>query len=101
MRHQYGFAMTPERIVRESLLVYRTSKPQQWFARQLRDDGETYDYEFSTHLTGPRKLWQESTRSTLHLAELFRLADQAGLLSNPEMATRRMKTLLALRGIEA
>jgi hypothetical protein len=44
---------------------------------------------------------QESTRSTLHLAELFRLADQAGLLANPELATRRMKTTLALRGIEA
>jgi hypothetical protein len=43
---------------------------------------------------------QESTRSTLHLAELFRLADQAGLLANPELATRRMKTVLALRGIE-
>jgi len=28
---------------------------------------------------------QESTRSTLHLAELFRLADQAGLLANPEI----------------
>src|SRR5215813_5045141 len=44
---------------------------------------------------------QESTRSTLHLAELFRLADQAGLLSNPELATQRMKTLLATRGIES
>src|SRR6266436_1306440 len=44
---------------------------------------------------------QESTRSTLHLAELFRLADQAGLLANPELATRRVKAVLALRGIEA
>jgi hypothetical protein len=44
---------------------------------------------------------QESARSTLHLAELFRLADQAGLLANPELATARMKTVLALRGIEA
>jgi hypothetical protein len=44
---------------------------------------------------------QESTRSTLHLAELFRLADRAGLLANPELATRRMKKVLALRGIEA
>jgi hypothetical protein len=43
---------------------------------------------------------QESTRSTLHLAELFRLADKAGLLANPELATRRMKTVLATRGIE-
>jgi hypothetical protein len=44
---------------------------------------------------------QESTRSTLHLAELFRLADQAGLLANPELATRRMKAVLTTRGIEA
>jgi hypothetical protein len=44
---------------------------------------------------------QESTRSTLHLAELFRLADQAGLLANPELATRRMKAVLDTRGIEA
>jgi hypothetical protein len=44
---------------------------------------------------------QESARSTLHLAELFRLADKAGLLANPEMATRRMKAVLAARGVEA
>lgn len=43
---------------------------------------------------------QESARSMLHLAELFRLADQAGLLANPELATRRMKTVLASHGIE-
>jgi len=44
---------------------------------------------------------QESARSTLHLAELFRLADKAGLLASPEMATRRMQTWLSTRGIEA
>jgi hypothetical protein len=44
---------------------------------------------------------QESARSTLHLAELFQLADKAGLLADPELATRRMKAVLALRGIEA
>src|SRR6201991_4243877 len=44
---------------------------------------------------------QESARSTLHLAELFRLADKAGLLANPEMATQRMKAFLATRGVEA
>ncbi|MCK1714568.1 MULTISPECIES: dihydrodipicolinate synthase family protein [unclassified Bradyrhizobium] len=43
---------------------------------------------------------QESTRSMLHLAELFRLADKAGLLANPELATRRMKIVLASHGIE-
>ncbi len=63
VRHQYAFAMTPQRIVSESLVVYRTAKPTQWFSRRLRDDGETYDYEFSAYLTGPRKLWQDSTRA--------------------------------------
>lgn len=62
VRYQYAFSMTPQRIVSESLLVYRTAKPTQWFSRQLADDGETYDYEFSTYLTGSRKLWQDSTR---------------------------------------
>lgn len=62
IRHQYSFAMTPQRIVSESLVVYRTSKPTQWFSRRLSDNGEGYEYEFSTYLTGSRKLWQESTR---------------------------------------
>jgi hypothetical protein len=44
---------------------------------------------------------QESARSMLHLADLFRLADQAGLLADPELATQRMKAVLAMRGIEA
>ena len=44
---------------------------------------------------------QESARSTSHLAELFRLADRAGLLADPEGAARRMRAFLATRGIEA
>ena len=43
---------------------------------------------------------QQSTRSLVHLAELFRLADQANLLQHSELAVRRMKTLLALHGVE-
>jgi hypothetical protein len=43
---------------------------------------------------------QQSTRSLQHFAELFRLADAANLLAQPELAARRMKTLLALHGIE-
>ena len=44
---------------------------------------------------------QESTRSTLHLAELFRLADQAGILTDPERAAARMAAVMATRGIGA
>ena len=43
---------------------------------------------------------QQSTRSLPHLAELFRLADAAGLIEQPDLAAYRMKTLLALHGVE-
>jgi hypothetical protein len=41
---------------------------------------------------------QQSARSLLHLAELFRLADAAGLLADPPLACARMRQLLALHG---
>jgi hypothetical protein len=44
---------------------------------------------------------QESTRSTLHLAELFRLADAASCLINPELAAQRMRQVMAVRGVDA
>ena len=43
---------------------------------------------------------QEGARSTVHLAELFVLADEAGLLRDPELAVARMRRVLALAGIE-
>jgi hypothetical protein len=42
---------------------------------------------------------QQSTRSIQHFSELFRLADQAGLLADPEQAAHRMRSLLALHGV--
>jgi len=42
---------------------------------------------------------QQSARSMPHLAELFRLADRAGLLRDPDMARRRMVRVLAVHGI--
>jgi hypothetical protein len=41
---------------------------------------------------------QESARSLLHLAELFRLADAAGLLRDPELAAARMRKVMAVHG---
>jgi hypothetical protein len=41
---------------------------------------------------------QQSARNVLHLAELFRLADAAGLLADPPLACARMKQLLAING---
>ena len=41
---------------------------------------------------------QQSARNVLHLAELFRLADAAGLLADPALACARMKQLLGVHG---
>jgi hypothetical protein len=43
---------------------------------------------------------QQSARSLGHLAELFRLADAAGLLVDPDLAATRMAALLRLYGID-
>ncbi len=42
---------------------------------------------------------QQSTRSIRHFAELFRLADKAGLLRDPDRAASRMRNLLVLHGV--
>jgi hypothetical protein len=42
----------------------------------------------------------QSARDITHYAEVFRLADQARLLARPDLAEARMKTLLALHGVE-
>lgn len=42
----------------------------------------------------------QSSRDITHYAQVFRLADQAGLLSRPDLAEARMRTLLALHGID-
>ena len=42
---------------------------------------------------------QESARSLLHLAELFRLADKARVLHDPDLAASRMSKLLAVHGL--
>jgi Protein of unknown function (DUF993) len=42
---------------------------------------------------------QESARSIAHLCELFVLADQAGVLCDPELAMRRMRSFLLLAGV--
>ncbi|MDN3358904.1 DUF993 family protein [Actinomadura sp. DC4] len=41
----------------------------------------------------------QSARTVLHLTEVFRLADQAGLLPDPDLAVRRMRAFLTTAGV--
>lgn len=68
----------------------------------------TYSYKtgivFMAYLNGHQAHFRmiggaESARSITHLAELVKLADQAGLLVDPDMAASRMRPILTLAGI--
>jgi hypothetical protein len=52
---------------------------------------------FQSHFRMVRGL--ESVRSTAHLCELFVLADHAGVLLDPELAIKRMRSFLLLAGV--
>jgi hypothetical protein len=59
---------------------------------------------FAAYLNGHQSHFRlvgglESARSIVHLAELFVLADRAGILRDPELAARRMGHVLALAGV--
>ncbi len=69
----------------------------------------TYSYKtgivFLAYLNGHQGHFRmlaamESARSVVHLAEIFRLADKAGLLEDPELATERMRLVLKLAGVD-
>jgi hypothetical protein len=54
---------------------------------------------FLSYITGHQTRFQmlggqETSRSLLHLSELLRLADGAGLIADPDLAAARMRQLL-------
>ena len=62
VRYQYGFAMTPKRIVNEYLYVYKAFKPQTWFERHFDPQTGVDVYSDTSALKGDKKLWQRQTR---------------------------------------
>lgn len=63
VRYQYGFALRPERVVEEWLLVYKSQRPQMWFSRRFDKERGKDIYEIRASLTGKRAIWKESTRA--------------------------------------
>jgi AAA15 family ATPase/GTPase len=78
VRHQYGFAMTPQRIVAEYLLVYKTAKPQCWFYRHFDESTAKDVYDFGSHLKGAKNVWEKATRpNALFLSTAVMLNSEA------------------------
>ena len=89
--------------VYRALLAPTVPLAQQVFA------APTYHYKtgvvFLAYLNGHQDHFRmvggrESARSVVHLAELFRRADQAGVLADPETAVGRLRPVLALAGVD-
>jgi hypothetical protein len=85
----------------------RILEPTVPLARKLFE-APTFNYKtgivFLAFLNGHQEHFRmvgglESARSIVHLAELFVLADRAGLLRDPALAVVRMRHVLALAGI--
>ena len=78
VRYQYGFSMTPQRIVSEHLLVYKAFKPQRWFERHYDAQTGKDVYEFGPGLKGPKNLWEGATRpNALFLSMAVQLNSEA------------------------
>jgi AAA15 family ATPase/GTPase len=78
VRYQYGFAMTPERIVREHLMVYKAFKPQRWFERRYDAESGKDVYDFGPGLKGPKNVWEGATRpNALFLSMAVQLNSEA------------------------
>ena len=78
VRYQYGFAMTPQRIVSEHLLVYKAFKPQRWFERHFDAASNKDAYDFGPGLKGSKSLWEGATRpNALFLSMAVQLNSEA------------------------
>jgi len=62
IRYQFGFSLTPQRIMSEWLIVYKTTQPANWYERTYNSETNVYDYKFGSHLVGARALWRDATR---------------------------------------
>ena len=78
VRYQYGFALTPQRIVSEHLLVYKAFKPQRWYERRYDAQTGKDVYDFGPSLKGPKHLWEGATRpNALFLSMAVQLNSEA------------------------
>jgi AAA15 family ATPase/GTPase len=74
VRYQYGFSLTPERIIEEWLFAYPTAKAQKWFHREYDPTSGKDNYFFGSHLSGERRLWQTATKpNSLYLSTAVQL----------------------------
>jgi uncharacterized protein len=74
VRYEYGFSLSAERVEREWLIEYVTSKGRTLFQRDYDNRAKKYKWSFSSFFKGQRLLWSESTRpDSLFLSTVIQL----------------------------
>jgi AAA15 family ATPase/GTPase len=63
IRHQYGFVVSPDRVIEEWLIVYPNGKKQEWFHRTNGENGGSKWYWSRPHFKGDKTKLAERTRS--------------------------------------
>lgn len=66
VRYQYGFVVSPERVVKEWLIAYPQGRAQRWFEREFDSRSKAQSWWFGPHFKAERaerKVWQEFTRA--------------------------------------
>jgi len=58
--YEYGVSADATRVYEEWLVAYPVGRPQRLFER--RYEKRAYQWKFSTHLKGNRKVWKDATR---------------------------------------
>ncbi|GAC1516642.1 MAG: dihydrodipicolinate synthase family protein [Gemmatimonadaceae bacterium] len=94
---------------RQDIAAYRAAIAPTVALSRCIFEAPTHAYKtgivFLAYLNGHQRHFRmlggaESWRSILHLSDVMRHADRAGLLSDPALAAERMQRVLALSGVE-
>ncbi|WP_457938284.1 AAA family ATPase [Mesorhizobium sp. 10J20-29] len=62
VRYQFGFTLTPHKILSEWLIVYKSTQPATWYDRKFDELAQKYEYKFSSQLLGAKAIWSDATR---------------------------------------
>jgi hypothetical protein len=74
VRHEYGFALSDERVEHEWLIQYVNPRGRTLFERTYDPSRQDFDWEFSTFFRGQRVVWKDATRpNALYLTTAVQL----------------------------
>jgi hypothetical protein len=74
VRHEYGFALSDERVEHEWLIQYVHPRGRTLFDRTYEPARQDYEWEFSAFFRGQRVVWKDATRpNALYLTTAVQL----------------------------